>query len=259
MFLDCSPLVLAVPVRACSKCGEVKPATREHFPVRSSGRLDTQCLLCRAEYDRTYWVANRERRLERKKEYYKENRERVKTRAKKWREANPERVKANNKAWHEANLERAAANNKAWLAVNRERKSAINAKWRKSHPDTVRAATQRHLARKRSLPSAFTASDWQVALDNFGGCCAACGRPPGIWHSIVQDHWIPITAPNCPGTVPWNMIPLCHSTKDGRGGCNKEKSNRAPAEWLIDKFGKRKGRAILKRIEAFLDSRKPVV
>lgn len=249
MFLDCSPLVLAIPVRACSKCGEVKPATREHFPVRSSGRLDTQCLLCRAEYDRTYWVANRERRLERKKEYYKENRERVKTRAKKWREANPERVKANNKAWHEANLERAAANNKAWLAVNRERKSAINAKWRKSHPDTVRAATQRHLARKRSLPSAFTASDWQCALDYFGGCCAVCGRPPGLWHTLAADHWIPLSKGG--PTTPDNIVPLCH----GAGGCNNSKSNRDAIEWLTETFGKRKGRAIQKRVDEFLNSR----
>jgi len=29
-----------------------------------------------------------------------------------------------------------------------------------------------------------------------------------------------------------------------------------PSDWLIEKFGKRKGRAILKKIEAYLEERK---
>jgi hypothetical protein len=60
-------------------------------------------------------------------------------------------------------------------------------------------------------------------------------------------------SPSCPGTVPWNTVPLCH----GVGGCNNQKNDSDATKWLIGKFGKRKGLAILKRIEAFLDSRKP--
>ena len=70
---------------------------------------------------------------------------------------------------------------------------------------------------------------------------------------MAMDHWIPIVSPDCPGTVPWNIVPLC----GGAGGCNNSKSDRNAAEWLIGKFGKRKGRAILRKIEAFLDSRCP--
>jgi hypothetical protein len=43
------------------------------------------------------------------------------------------------------------------------------------------------------------------------------------------------------------MIPLCH----GERGCNNLKNARMPAEWLIERFGKRKAKAILDRIEVF--------
>jgi hypothetical protein len=108
-------------------------------------------------------------------------------------------------------------------------------------------------ARKRGLNDAFTAKDLQIMFEAFGGCCAACGRPPGLWHTIAADHWIPLISPDCPGTVPHNMVPLCH----GVGGCNNIKNDKPAAKWLAEQFGKRKGKAIQRRIEAFLESRKP--
>lgn len=251
MFLDCSPVVLAVPVKVCSKCGEVKPATAEYFCLRD-GRLFAQCLACRSEYDKAYWASNRERRLVQKKEHYEANKEQVKAKRKEWCAANPDKVKAANKAWYRSNKERAADNNRQWVSANRDKKNEISYRWKRANRLTAQTATQRHIARKRNLPNTFTADDWQFALDHFHGCCAACGRPAGLWHHLAMDHWIPIASPDCPGTVPWNIVPLC----GGSGGCNNSKSSKPPADWLIEKFGKRKGRAILKRIEAFLDSRK---
>lgn len=107
-------------------------------------------------------------------------------------------------------------------------------------------------ARKHSLPVAFRVSDWRFALEYFGNCCAVCGRPAGLWHTLAQDHWIPLT-PNYnlkgdnPGSVPTNIVPLCH----GLDGCNNRKHNNDPVVWLIDTFGPRKAKTINRRISRY--------
>lgn len=109
-------------------------------------------------------------------------------------------------------------------------------------------------ARKRALPDYFTVQDWEHCLDYWNGCCAYCGQPAGLWITIAMDHFIPITSSECPGTVPTNIIPACHAVKDGQGGCNNAKSKREPEIWLIEKFGERKAKKILKRIKEYFAS-----
>lgn len=97
--------------------------------------------------------------------------------------------------------------------------------------------------------------DCSTPPEYFDGCCAICGRLPSFWHILAQEHWIPITDPRLdnPGTVVGNMLPMCHSRKDGENGCNNSKSNKDPIVWLVEKFGKRKARRILERIEAYFE------
>lgn len=109
-------------------------------------------------------------------------------------------------------------------------------------------------ARKLDLPSAFTPQDWRYCLDFFDHHCAVCGKPAGLWHFIAADHWIPIASPDCPGTIPTNVVPLCHSRKDGEGSCNNLKSDKEAVGWLKEQFGERKAKAILQRINAYFHS-----
>jgi hypothetical protein len=74
-------------------------------------------------------------------------------------------------------------------------------------------------------------------------------RPAGLWHQITPDHWIPLASPDCPGTVPENIIPLCF----GSGGCNNSKKAKDGYEWLLQRYGKRKACVILKRIQAYFE------
>lgn len=69
----------------------------------------------------------------------------------------------------------------------------------------------------------------------------------------MADHWIPLVYDDCPGTVPENIVPLCHSIKDGAGGCNNSKQALDPYQWLIDKFGKRKAEEIFTKIQAYFE------
>lgn len=133
---------------------------------------------------------------------------------------------------------------------NRENIRESSRKSRRLHSDTSKTAYHRYVTRKRGLPCAFTTSDWRESLKYFGNCCAVCNRPRGLWHTLAMDHWIPLTSPDCPGTVPSNIIPLCHGVK----GCNNQKNNRSAAEWLTAKFGPRRANKILSRINAYFDS-----
>src|SRR5581483_2176482 len=72
---------------------------------------------------------------------------------------------------------------------------------RESLPVRQAAPLRAYVARKRSLPDTFTERDWQRALEYWDYKCAVCGRPRGLWHTLAADHWIPLTAPDCPGTV----------------------------------------------------------
>jgi ribosomal protein L37AE/L43A len=94
-----------------------------------------------------------------------------------------------------------------------------------------------YVVRKRSLPHAFTEQDWERALEYWGHKCAVCGRPRGLWHTLAADHWIPLTHSECPGTVPTNIVPLCH----GEGGCNNSKGKKMPDAWLAERLGEKPG------------------
>src|SRR5690606_3096376 len=117
-------------------------------------------------------------------------------------------------------------------------------KWGYQNPEKKRALSQRYLAHKRALPALFTGDDWQRALDHFNGCCAYCSDPPGLWNRLTAEHYIPVTSPECPGTVPTNIVPACQS-------CNSSKNNTPPEAWLRRKFGRKRAAAIKADIERY--------
>jgi hypothetical protein len=57
-----------------------------------------------------------------------------------------------------------------------------------------------------------------------------------------------------PGTVPTNILPLCHGVR----GCNNEKFNRNPAVWLVEKLGQEAAERKLAEIEAYFEYVKTV-
>lgn len=116
------------------------------------------------------------------------------------------------------------------------------------HPADQRPRRVDHYRlRKRALPNQYSAAERRRAMDYWSGTCAICGRPPGLWHTVALDHWVPISHPDCPGTIPTNMIPMCH----GNDGCNNHKHAKDPFQFLIQKFGKRRARKKLAEIEFF--------
>ncbi len=106
-----------------------------------------------------------------------------------------------------------------------------------SPPPKRHPVPRAYVIRKRGLPDTFTQQDWERALEYWNHRCAVCGRPRGLWHTLAADHWIPLTAPDCPGTVPTNIVPLCH----GEVGCNNSKGKKMPDAWLEERLGQKAG------------------
>lgn len=201
-------------VKACSACGINKPATTANFYACSgnSDGLLSRCIECESK------------------------------RAAQWRGEHKDYLSMKAHQNYQENRERYKQSNKRWLAEHPERAKEI-----------AKARTSRYLARKKNLPSTFSAEDLRTAITHFNGCCAVCGNQLNNLLGDTKahmDHWIPLSNPNCPGTVPTNMIPLC----GGVNGCNQSKQDAEPEEWLKKKFGKRKAKLILNRIEEYFRS-----
>lgn len=203
-----------VPQKQCSKCKIWLPATAEYFyrHRRKPDGLEPSCKTCRAEYQRN----------------------------------NKERVYENHRRWRDRDREH-------YRKIHREAKKRnpnnpnTRRRWEESNRDKLRAYASNRRAQRASLPHDFTEEDWRFALSYFGGCCAVCGRPPGLLHTIAADHWIPLISKDCPGSIPSNIVPLCHQV----GGCNNSKRSRKPENWLNDEFGNRRAKEVLAKIHEF--------
>jgi hypothetical protein len=253
VFLDCSPNVLGPAThtfKRCSRCGEFKPRDMYFRDKSRRDGLNPDCKPCASQEVKAWREKNKERTSATSKALYERTKECKAAQAKTWYQANKESNYAYVKVWREKNKEHHTKTRQAHYEANREVYAAQNKAWADAHPEKTKTYKHRYRARKMSLPSTFTSSDFRIALDYFGNCCATCGRQlNGLFHTDHLDHWVPLVAIDCPGTVPHNMVPLCST-------CNLSKQDTPANEWLITKFGKRKGAAILRRVETFLNSRK---
>lgn len=263
------------PMKTCTKCGGTFPATREFFHI-SKGKPTQPCKPCASaansayqkeyikrpevrEHRRLRQRAYRERTevkqfldgyyqredvKERYRRYYEkpEVKERIRNRSTEYRTRNSDLIKGKKKAYYRENRARILEK----MRERRENATPEEVERRRRYGSII---FNRRRARLLNLDDTFTLQDWHAALDYFDDCCAACGRPIGFWHTLAKDHWIPLTSPDCPGTIPTNIIPLCH----GIDGCNNSKGNKAPKQWLIERFGKRKAAKILARVRAYFE------
>jgi hypothetical protein len=229
--------LIITPTKVCSKCGVEKPATREYFYSNKSykDRLSHQCIECQKAYN----VA-----------YYKKTAERQREASKNWRANNREKHRASVKLWQRDNVEK---RRKIALKTARKRREKFREYSReyylthKRDPYKVCAISHRYRARKRNLPDTFTDNDWNYALGYFHGCCAYCSRQRDFWNPLHMEHFIPLTAIDCPGTVVTNIIPACSH-------CNLSKNDKPAIDWLKEKFGSRKAKKIIERIQAYFVS-----
>lgn len=228
-------------MRRCTNCHEWKLAIPENFYPATSSSPDgfiAICRICQRKQARIYHYEHRERNNERRakaREIERQSRP-IKEKVK----LTPEEMVIRKKEYY-----------RRYMAKRRALKPKPEQPPNKIYPDSKsqkRAGKMRRKAIKRSLPQTFTQKEWGFALAHFNNSCAICGRPPGLWHTLSQDHWIPMVRGG--GYTADNIVPLCY----GQGGCNNSKCSRDPAEWLTQKFGARKAKQILAKIEQYFNT-----
>jgi hypothetical protein len=139
------------------------------------------------------------------------------------------------------------ARKREWARVHHEQTRLYSRRHRQNNHQDILLYQQRRRARRKNLPATYTRVQWEYATRYWQNACAVCGAQEGLWWTLAMDHWIPLASPKCPGTVAWNIVPLC----DGLTGCNTHKNAREAALWLQEKLGKTKAVRKLREIEIF--------
>lgn len=175
------------------------------------------------------------------------------------RAIDPEGVRAARHTRYVRHKEKELASGRAWRAAHPEQVLALIrsrdkiaskiscSNWSKNNREKTRIFNARRVARKRSMPDTFTCEEQKYMLQYWGYSCAVCGNEEGFQWTLANDHWIPLSSPECPGTIACNIVPLCH----GVGGCNNSKKAKNALAWLLNRFGKRKALIIEKSILAY--------
>jgi endogenous inhibitor of DNA gyrase (YacG/DUF329 family) len=207
----------------------------------------SSCRLAVVDYDRTLYRERYQRQEERRellrvdrREYYAQNSERILAYQALYREENRDHI---NEIAKFASYHRKAKNDHVRIVARDYRI--------RQHLDVI-VLIERRRARKLNLPDNWTVNDWLHALDHFDHRCAVCGKVASGARFLAADHWIPLASnqENNPGTVPWNMVPLCHGSR----GCNNSKGALHPREWLKKSQGNR-WRSKADEIEGYLKRR----
>ena len=232
-MLNDSTSAAALQQKCCNKCGEARPCTAFSKSKNTRDGLQTHCKQCNAQYYREnadkvresharYRSENPDKEREYQARHYRENADKVRESHARYYRENPDKVREGHARYYRENADKMRA------AVLR---------YRSENPDKARAKGQRRRARKNNLPSQWTDTDIQRMLVYWGNCCAVCNQhvePNNAFYYLAQDHWIAIAdpRPDNPGTVPWNMLPLCHSKIGNTAGCNNSKHDADPIAWL---------------------------
>ncbi len=220
--------------KRCGLCGQIRPYADFCADKRHRDGLQSNCKACKNAYCRKWHADHQEEQRIYHRHYYDDH---AKERREYTRQYRLEHIEARRQYDQQYRIEHI------------DQVNEYARQYQKAHPEVFRAISHRRKARKRALPSTFTIEDESRALDYFHGRCAVCGRPLRDLFGDIElhlDHWIPLSdpRPDNPGTVPWNMEPLCSP-------CNLSKNDSDPLKWLENTYGQRKARQIAARIEKF--------
>lgn len=195
------------PLKRCTKCGEEKPATLEHFGAekRNKSGLQAACRTC--ELTRTYrWkIENAEFKRESDARYRRDN---------------PEKRRESVQRYDRLNKSKAVIRLRRWRKENPGKYTQQHRNWRANNPDKVRANEHRRRSRKLNAAGSFSEGDLKLQYQSQKGLCWWCGKSlNGEYHA---DHLIPLAKGG--SNWPNNIVCSC-------AFCNQSKNDKLPHEW----------------------------
>lgn len=248
----------------CTRCHEIFPATKEWFKIdnRKENGITTWCRKCAVDYSREWYEQkleddpeysakqyqkHRDYHRAKGREWYINNTERHRESSKKWREENREHVRELDRKRYQKHRDKVIRKSREWRENNKTQYRNYNLEWFKNNPERAVAIRKgrdsRRRARKRQLPYSLKPQQWLYCLEYWEHKCAVCEDVAEIIHA---DHWIPLSTPNCPGTIAENIVCLCSH-------CNVTKQAKNPEQWLIEKLGKNLAIQKLTEINAYFE------
>lgn len=159
----------STPVKACTKCGEEKPATAEFFPKRSAllGKLAAHCKECAKAAKKAYYLENQQKIKDAANEYYRKNtavakelvlthyranKEKVQSRVKKYVQENKDKIKKARAEAYQAQKDKVKAEVSRYYQANKERVQLSQAEWRSRNKHRVRAYSANYAQKVKENP-----------------------------------------------------------------------------------------------------------
>lgn len=142
------------PSEICSRCGQAKPFTIEHF-AKDGDRLRKQCKPCRAAFKRNRrqnyeTPQRREHRLAVARKYQRDNAQQIRETQKRWKNINAEHMDQYWRDYYRSNEQKIKQRATNWRLDNLDRKRKSNRAWAAANPDKQRLSSQQSKRRRRN-------------------------------------------------------------------------------------------------------------
>lgn len=196
-------MALATQSKVCSSCGQTKDFNCFHKDSSTYDGMRSRCKSCVKEYD----DSRKEERNRRAREKYADNPQEKIAKTRQYHLDHPEWSKERLRAHHVANREE-----RAERARERGKDPEVRAKRREA---TRRSEQRRRAVKAKSHADLISADDYQLRLDEFGGCCYICEQKVGA--DLHWDHHRPLARGG--DHVIDNLYPTCASCNVRKSAC----------------------------------------
>lgn len=171
--------------KVCTKCIEIKPATKEYFHSAKLGALGLAsiCKLCKS-------AINKIRSAKPEVKAAKKANELSAGHCKKWYQANKDKAYDRNRKWSKANKDKVAATQAEWVRANLDKVKASNIKWAKNNPENIRLAKHRRRSREKSCGGNISKGITLRLMADQSGVCNYCKID--ITEKYHIDHIMPL-------------------------------------------------------------------
>lgn len=209
--------------KPCRACGNLFPATKEHFHADRSKRdgLNSTCKACAKINKRKWYVKNQARAIAYSKQWVTDNYERVLANGRRWNKENPDKKKQYNSTWKINNRTKHLASRRRRYQLQSEQRRAEAKAWRAANPEKKRIQWKTRQARKRSAEGNHTPDDIRNIYKLQDGHCGYCGIT--LHNEYHVDHIEPISRGGSNDSS--NLLIAC-------GYCNLSKKDKTIAEWI---------------------------